>query len=107
MESPRDHELDNPDPLCDGDFAFWVPCVCSELQQARQEARERALDAAQEAVERASSLFQPLGPALAAIDALREEQADPPPLPPSVGVPSKPMWPLREEQKTAHTPPSW
>ena len=32
------------------------------------------------------------------IDALREEQA-PPPLPPSVGVPSKPMWPLREEQK--------
>ena len=32
------------------------------------------------------------------IDALREEQA-PPPLPPSVGVPSKPMWPLRKEQK--------
>lgn len=35
--------------------------------------------------------------ALAAIDALREEK--PPPLSPSVGVPSKPMWPLREEQK--------
>lgn len=33
--------------------------------------------------------------ALAAIDALRGEQ--PPPLPPSVGVPTKPMWPLRGE----------
>ena len=33
-----------------------------------------ALDAAWEAVERVSSLLQPLGPALAAIDALREEQ---------------------------------
>ena len=58
----------------------------------------KGLDAAREAVERVSTLFEPLGPALAAIDALREEQA-PPPLPPSVGVPSKPMWPLREEQK--------
>lgn len=34
---------------------------------------EGGLDAAREAVERASSLLQPLGPALAAIDALRGE----------------------------------
>ena len=40
-----------------------------------------ALDAAREAVERVSSLLQPLGPALAAIDALR----NPPPLPPTTG----------------------
>ena len=32
------------------------------------------LDAAREAVERVSSLLQPLGPALAAIDALREDK---------------------------------
>lgn len=33
-----------------------------------------ALDAAREAVERVSSLLQPLGPALAAIDALKEDK---------------------------------
>lgn len=32
------------------------------------------VDAAREAVERVSTLFEPLGPALAAIDALREEK---------------------------------
>ena len=75
--------------------------VLSRLKSAdelRAEGYAAGLDAAREAVERVSTLFEPLGPALAAIDALREEQA-PPPLPPSVGVPSKPMWPLREEQK--------
>ena len=39
----------------------------------RDDGRLVALDAAREAVERVSSLLQPLGPALAAIDALREE----------------------------------
>ena len=34
---------------------------------------DAALDEAREAVERVSSLFQPLGPALVAIDALREK----------------------------------
>ncbi len=33
----------------------------------------KGLDAAREAVERVSTLFEPLGPALAAIDALREK----------------------------------
>lgn len=88
-----DHE-----PMHDRQPLFCVACltecICDELRACEQ----RMLDAAREAVERVSTLFEPLGPALAAIDALREEQA-PPPLPPSVGVPSKPMWPLREEQK--------
>ena len=39
-----------------------------------REAYRAGLDAAREAVERVSTLFEPLGPALAAIDALREEQ---------------------------------
>ena len=41
----------------------------------------RGLDAAREAVERVSSLLQPLGPALAAIDTL----INPPSLPPTTG----------------------
>ena len=44
-------------------------CICDELRACEQ----RVLDAAREAVERVSTLFEPLGPALAAIDALREK----------------------------------
>ena len=53
----------------DDDYAYVAA-------QAEADGRWRgwteALDAAREAVERVSSLLQPLGPALAAIDALRE-----------------------------------
>lgn len=71
-------------------------CICAQLRkceermrmenddyayvaaQAEAEGRRRgwneALDAAREAVESASSFMQPLGPALAAIDALRKEK---------------------------------
>ena len=93
-------------------------CVCGLLARARAEERGRALDAARAAVlAYADDTHQHVGMlkcwpengdrcditaalrvAAQRIDALREEQA-PPPLPPSVGVPSKPMWPLREEQK--------
>ena len=63
-------------------------CICGLLRACEQRVREGwyeiqsetweqgykyALDAAQEAVERVSTLFEPLGPALAAIDALRGE----------------------------------
>lgn len=52
----------------DDDYAYVVA-------QAEADGRRRgwneALDAAREAVERVSTLFEPLGPALAAIDALR------------------------------------
>ena len=44
-------------------------CICPSLRACEQ----RMLDAAREAVERVSTLFEPLGPALAAIDALRRE----------------------------------
>ena len=48
--------------------------------QAEADGRRRgwneALDAAREAVERVSTLFEPLGPALAAIDALSENPDD-------------------------------
>ena len=95
------------------------PCICEEIKRAEKRVLDAldlasanvkyqavgfaaALDAAEEAVRAAlgadeRNLHAELT-ALAAIDALRKEQA-PPPLPPSVGVPSKPMWPLREEQK--------
>lgn len=89
-------------------------CICDRLRACE----ERVLDAAREAVlAYADDTHQHVGMlkcwpengdrcditaalrvAAQRIDALREEQA-PPPLPPSVGVPSKPMWPLREEQK--------
>lgn len=67
-------------------------CICGLLRACEQRVRARysaylnadnegsyaagfrdAMQAAREAVERVSSLLQPLGPALAAIDALREE----------------------------------
>ena len=69
--------------------AWMRDCICTELRLCEQRIREEwyeaqseaweqgfhhALDAAREAVERVSTLFEPLGPALAAIDALREEQ---------------------------------
>lgn len=78
-------------------------CICDRLRACEQ----RVLDAAEASVERAHDWYELSEglegrammkcDALAAIDALREEK--PPPLSPSVGVPSKPMWPLREEQK--------
>ena len=78
-------------PWADRGYAF--PCICDRLRACEQRVRMEdddyayvaaqaeadgrwrgwveALDAAREAVERVSSLLQPLGPALAAIDALR------------------------------------
>ena len=52
----------SPDPLA-------ADCCCSRLRACER----RVLDAAREAVERVSTLFEPLGPALAAIDALKEK----------------------------------
>lgn len=73
---------------------FLVMCICAQLRACEQRVREeeraliaveqttlaelnaeyrKGLDAAREAVERVSTLFEPLGPALAAIDALRGE----------------------------------
>lgn len=76
----------------------WMPecddcgCICDRLRACEQRVLEderaliaveqttlaelnaeyrKGLDAAREAVERVSTLFEPLGPALAAIDALR------------------------------------
>lgn len=68
------------------------PCICDLLRACEQRVTHKeflldegdpyrevyragfrdALDAAREAVERVSSLLQPLGPALAAIDALQD-----------------------------------
>ena len=63
-----------------------LPCICDRLRACEQRvwkdpllvASRRAgwndaLVMAREAVERVSTLFEPLGPALAAIDALREK----------------------------------
>ena len=68
----------------------WV-CICAALRACEQRVNGHrlsyengvevgynkgyvaGLDAAREAVERVSTLFEPLGPALAAIDALRGE----------------------------------
>lgn len=75
---------------------------CSGCDWCYSDGVRESLDAAREAVEGLRGWSPPpqmlITAALDAIDALREEQA-PPPLPPSVGVPTKPMWPLREEQK--------
>lgn len=45
-----------------------------QIKEAWRDGRASGIDAAREAVEQVSSLLHPLGPALAAIDALREEQ---------------------------------
>ena len=59
-----------PECLHDDDtYGLRGLCICDELRACEQ----RMLDAAREAVERVSTLFEPLGPALAAIDALREK----------------------------------
>ena len=75
----------------------WA-CICNALRACEQRVAdeiwgairdgsqyksgfEGGLDAAREAVERVSSLLQPLGPAIAAIDELR----NPPSLPPTKG----------------------
>lgn len=63
------------------DMALQYLVSDREQQEAEQRAYAAGLEAAREAVERVSSLFQPLGPALAAIDALR----NPPSLPPTTG----------------------
>ena len=47
-----------------------------EYEDVKRRAYKAGLDAAREAVEQASSLLQPLGPALAAIDALRNDSSD-------------------------------
>jgi len=73
----------------DATYGLHGLCICAQLRACEQRimslnpvalgvliaqrARERALDEAREAVERVSSLFQPLGPALVAIDALKEK----------------------------------
>ena len=49
----------------------WFRSVVHDCCIDKQTAYAAGLDAAREAVERVSSLLQPLGPALAAIDALR------------------------------------
>lgn len=81
-----EHLPECPAPLCDwGDPSAECMgyedchhlCCCDALRACEQ----RVLDAAREAVERVSSLLQPLGPALAAIDELR----NPPSLPPTKG----------------------
>ena len=72
------HLPECPAPLCDwgsskaecmGYEDCHHLCCCDALRACEQ----RVLNTAREAVERASSFMQPLGPALAAIDALREE----------------------------------
>lgn len=64
----------NVDPLCPQQHTNPKHdpnrCIFCEYGAA---VRADALQAARDAVERASSFMQPLGPALAAIDALREE----------------------------------
>ena len=114
---------EKPDWYCceDCDPGVWDDCICDRLRaceqrvrmedddyayvaaQAEADGRRRgwadALDAARRAVD--SALDAPpqhnvrvvAQIALAAIDALREEK--PPPLPPSVGVPTTPMWPAQ------------
>ena len=75
------------------DYGIEFVCICRELRACEQRVmsmrhHERAgwqemkearayglgIQAAREAVERVSSLLQPLGPALAAIDALKEDK---------------------------------
>ncbi len=77
-------------PECDSP-SLSNTCICPELRACEQRVTkeiwgairegsqyksgfEGGLDAAREAVERVSTLFEPLGPALAAIDALREDK---------------------------------
>lgn len=63
------------------DMALQYLVSDREQQEAEQRAYAAGLEAAREAVERLSSLLQPLGPALAAIDTL----INPPSLPPTTG----------------------
>lgn len=66
------NDFRNDSHLRDCDDCAYV--VAQAEAEGRRRGWNEALDAAREAVERVSTLFEPLGPALAAIDALREEQ---------------------------------
>ena len=76
-ECPCNHADERGCFLISAETDRCVDCICPQLRACEQ----RVLDAAREAVERVSSLLQPLGPALAAIDELR----NPPSLPPTKG----------------------
>lgn len=65
------------------------PCICYALRACEQ----RALARAREAI----AWVQDMDEALDVMDALRDWN-EPPPLPPSQGVPTTPMWPLRKEK---------
>ena len=90
-----DHLPECPHSEPDLNPGFLVMCICDRLRACEQRVLEderaliaveqttlaelnaeyrKGLDAAREAVERASSFMQPLGPALAAIDVLRGER---------------------------------
>ena len=97
-ECPCNHADERGCFLISAETDRCVDCICPQLRACEQrvlsgpmsmpsylDGRKRGyaagLDAAREAVERVSSLLQPLGPALAAIDELR----NPPSLPPTKG----------------------
>ena len=90
--------MNNHLPECYQSEGKWGGgCICIRLRACE----ERVLDAAREAVnsmviETAGNSAATLNQAVAAIDALREKPW--PPLPPSKGVPTTPMWPLRKEK---------
>jgi hypothetical protein len=52
------HDVEDPDPLCEGDN----PCICMELERARQQAGElvkaRCVDAAMRSAGRSPTLGQ-------------------------------------------------
>lgn len=98
-ECPCNHADERGCFLISAETDRCVDCICPQLRACEQRVllskpnielsavygyevgRSDGLDAAREAVERVSSLLQPLGPALAAIDELR----NPPSLPPTKG----------------------
>ena len=89
-----DHLPECPDTeqcVYDHNDQCWVEhsqCICEELRACEQRVLER--------VREAISWVQDMDEALDVIVALRE-WPEPPPLPPSVGVPTATLWPLRGE----------
>ena len=91
-EAAEQRGLDAPSTATAGVTGTSVPRHCDQIHDhydqahalgylrgyadGREDGRLVGLDAAREAVERVSSLLQPLGPALAAIDALRGQPTD-------------------------------
>lgn len=94
-ECPCNHADERGCFLISAETNQCVDCICPQLRACEQRVLEderaliaveqttlaelnaeyrKGLDAAREAVERVSTLFEPLGPALAAIDALRGEK---------------------------------